>query len=353
MSLFLKGLLFFAGTALCTFVIQGLLFRFASTLGIREAHSTEIRWNRTSKPALGGIAMFISLISAVFIFLVTHPNENIFSNWKFVLFFLGMCLAFLMGLSDDAYNTKPLLKLSSQIVCGVCVSLSGTLLPLTSVEWVDFLITTLWVVGIMNSINMLDNMDGISASITLSALLFLMLFCFIFSGFSLTIYPLLVIALMGSLVSFLFYNFPPSRIFMGDSGSQLIGYCLSFFVLHFLWNKGALGFVFPRHILFYITLSILAVPFIDTFTVVFNRIRRGISPAKGGKDHTTHALFNKGLSERRVWISFFGISVVMGAIGMIIGLLFNSTQSDLALLPFVLFYVFFYRLFQNTQKLIP
>lgn len=351
MPLLIKCLLFFTGTALCTFIIQQLLLRFASTLGIRGHDSNEIRWNPTSKPALGGIAMFISLIGAIFIFLVTHPNENIFSNWKFVFFFVGMGLAFLMGLSDDAYNTKPLLKLSSQIICGILVAASGTLLPLTHWEWLDFLITILWVIGIMNSINMLDNMDGISASASLCALFFIIMFYILFTGFQLTIYPLLVIALLGSLVSFLFYNYPPSKMFMGDSGSQLIGYCLSFFVIHFLWIEGNPVYIFNTHILFYITLSFLALPFIDTFSVVFNRLRQGISPAKGGKDHTTHALFNIGFSEKKVWLNFLYASIVMGIVGFTIGLLYRKFLSDWALFPFIIFYYYFIRLYRNTLKI--
>ncbi|MFM7566159.1 MAG: MraY family glycosyltransferase [Flavobacteriales bacterium] len=349
MPLLLKCLLFFAGTALCTFVIQVILLRFASTLGIREPSSHEIRWNQTAKPALGGIAMFISMIVTIFIFLITHPYENIFSNWKFVFFFCGLGLAFLMGLSDDAYNTKPMLKLSSQVLCGVLVSISGTLLPITAMEWVNFLITTLWVVGLMNSLNMLDNMDGITAGVTLSTLLFLTLFGLLFGSFQLSIYALLAIALMGSMVSFLMYNFPPSRMFMGDSGSQLIGYCLSFFVVHFLWNSETSGIDFPAHVVFYITLCFLAMPFIDTFTVVFNRIRRGISPAKGGKDHTTHALFNQVKNEKTVWWTFVGGSLVMGVMGLGIGMLYQRYESHWAILPFGLFYIFFYRLFRNTQ----
>jgi UDP-GlcNAc:undecaprenyl-phosphate GlcNAc-1-phosphate transferase len=319
---YIKLALFFTGTLVATIIFILVLLEFSKTLGIRGKNNTEKRWNQNVKPSIGGIAIFLSVFISIVTYLVSHPTENVFSNSSFIFFFLGMCLAFFMGLTDDAFDTKPLMKLGSQIMCGILVVASNNVIPVSGFFEINALFTVFWTVGVMNSLNMLDNMDGITASAAIAIFIQFMVINLWFCCNVLDVYVFILIGFIGSALGFLTYNKPPSKLFMGDSGSQLIGYTVAFFSVYLLWDfKGVSEIPFWLSTL--TLMMILAVPFVDTFTVVFNRIKRGVSPAKGGKDHTTHHLFYAGFSEVKVWITFSLISIVLGGLGIVMLYLYN------------------------------
>lgn len=253
-----------------------------------------------------------------------------------------------MGLADDAFNTQPLIKLVTQVICGLSVVASDLLIPATSNYWIDATITIVWVIGLMNSLNMLDNMDGITASVAISILLMLLAFGLLFSSSTVDIHTFIMIGLVGSLSGFLMVNAPPSKLFMGDSGSQLIGYAIAFYSIYYLWYNE------PSHppfwVTFYVALLILAIPFIDTFTVSFNRIKQGKSPAKGGKDHTTHHLVYLGFTERQTFLFVAITSMILGASGLLVFYLYTLNLHYFSLLPVLLFFPVFYFLFKNTHE---
>lgn len=348
MPLFVKLLFYFLGTMGFTLLMVFLLLGFAKSLGIRSKNDISVRWSNTSKPSLGGIAIFSSVFMAIIIYLISHPTENVFGNQRFLLFFLGISLAFFMGLADDAFNTQPLIKLVTQVICGLSVVASDLLIPATSNYWIDATLTIVWVIGLMNSLNMLDNMDGITASVAISILLMLLAFGLLFSSSTVDIHTFIMIGLVGSLSGFLMVNAPPSKLFMGDSGSQLIGYTIAFSSIYYLWYNE------PSHppfwVTFYVALLILAIPFIDTFTVSFNRIKQGKSPAKGGKDHTTHHLVYLGFTERQTFLFVAITSMILGASGLLVFYLYTLNLHYFSLLPVLLFFPVFYFLFKNTHE---
>jgi UDP-GlcNAc:undecaprenyl-phosphate GlcNAc-1-phosphate transferase len=338
----------FLGAMGFTLLTVFLLLGFAKSLGIRSKNDISVRWSNTSKPSLGGIAIFSSVFMAIIIYLISHPAENVFGNQRFLLFFLGISLAFFMGLADDAFNTQPLIKLVTQVICGLSVVASDLLIPATSNYWIDATLTIVWVIGLMNSLNMLDNMDGITASVAISILLMLLAFGLLFSSSTVDIHTFIMIGLVGSLSGFLMVNAPPSKLFMGDSGSQLIGYAIAFYSIYYLWYNE------PSHppfwVTFYVALLILAIPFIDTFTVSFNRIKQGKSPAKGGKDHTTHHLVYLGFTERQTFLFVAITSMILGASGLLVFYLYTLNLHYFSLLPVLLFFPVFYFLFKNTHE---
>ncbi len=348
MPLFVKLLCYFLGTMGFTLLMVFLLFGFAKSLGIRSKNDISVRWSNTSKPSLGGIAIFASVFMAIIIYLISHPTENIYGNQRFLFFFLGISLAFFMGLADDAFNTRPLIKLVTQVICGLSVVANDMLIPATSNYWIDATLTIVWVIGLMNSLNMLDNMDGITASVAISILLMLLAFGLFFSSSTVDIHTFIIIGLVGSLSGFLFVNAPPSKLFMGDSGSQLIGYAIAFYSIYHLWYNE------PSHppfwVTFYVALMILAIPFVDTFTVSFNRIKQGKSPAKGGKDHTTHHLVYLGFTERQTFLFVAITSLILGACGLLVFYLYTLNLHYFSLLPVLLFFPVFYFLFKNTHE---
>ncbi|NBN99004.1 MAG: hypothetical protein EBV19_07175 [Flavobacteriia bacterium] len=113
MNTTVKIILFFVGTFIATVVFIVVLLQFSKTLGMRARNDTENRWNQNVKPSLGGIAIFLSVFISIITYLISHPHENVFGSSSFVFFFIGMCLAFFMGLTDDAFDTKPLACVSS------------------------------------------------------------------------------------------------------------------------------------------------------------------------------------------------------------------------------------------------
>ncbi len=344
----LKLFLYFLGSFGFTLLMVYILLGFAQSLGIRSKNDVHVRWSNTAKPSLGGIAIFISVFLAVVVYSISHPGENIFSEPKFVFFFIGSCLAFFMGLADDAFNTRPLLKLSTQIMCGILLVLADTMIPISGNYILDGFLTIIWVVGLMNSLNMLDNMDGITASITITILLILMAFCLIFCCLVYDIHSFIVIGLLGSLSGFLWVNRPPSKLFMGDSGSQLVGFAIAFYTVHFIWQFEHHS-PLPIWVKTYVLMMILAIPFIDTFTVVFNRIRSKQSPAKGGKDHTTHHMVYAGHSEKQTWLFYWITALILGAQGLLILYLYMIGFGYFSILPFPSFLLVFYYLFRNTH----
>lgn len=338
----------FLGAMGFTLLTVFLLLGFVKSLGIRSKNDISVRWSNTSKPSLGGIAIFASIFMAIIIYLISHPTENIFGNERFLLFFLGISLAFFMGLADDAFNTRPLIKLVTQVICGLSVVASDLVIPATSNYWIDATLTVVWVIGLMNSLNMLDNMDGITASVAISILLMLLAFGLLFSSSTVDIHTFIMIGLVGSLSGFLMVNAPPSKLFMGDSGSQLIGYAVAFYSIYQLWYNEPSNP--PFWVTFYVALLILAIPFIDTFTVSFNRIKQGKSPAKGGKDHTTHHLVYLGFTERQTFLFFAITSMILGASGLLVFYLYTLNLHYSSLLPVLLFFPVFYFLFKNTHE---
>ncbi len=313
---------FFIAALLFSLLINGLFIRFAKTLGIRSNTDNMIRWSTSSKPSFGGIGFYIIyMISIAALSFIFEHNEN-FRNVQFLGFIAASSLAFLMGLFDDAYNTKVWLKLLTQILCGVILIATGTYIHLFGNIWLNYLLTIFWIIGLMNSINMLDNMDAITSIVSLfifSAFLMLLAFEHLFTS----PYAVLLIGLIAALMGFLFYNWNPSKLYMGDTGSQFLGLLLAFFGIVFLWNsKDVSGEILSSDHRLVMVLTMFVLPISDTTTVVIKRLRRGKSPFVGGKDHTTHHLSYLGLSDRMVAVVFLIIAFVSWLLVLVI---FNIT----------------------------
>lgn len=334
---------------LITLVINGLLLKFSQTLGIRNKNDVTIRWSNTSKPSLGGISMYVSFLICVFLYLVINVQTNIFNDIHLIGLFIASGLAFIMGLADDAYNTKPLLKFSIQIVCGLIIAMSGSVINLSSHYWLNAFLTVFWVIILMNSLNMLDNMDGITTTVVIFILLSCLCCNLVFNLDSLSYWNYILIGLISSLIGFLRYNAPSAKIFMGDSGSQFLGLIAAFFSIKFLWNFD-MSFQVPVWNKFYVVLICFTAPAIDSLSVVINRLKKRQSPMVGGKDHTTHHLVYAGYSERQVWYVFLSISFLASVLGIFMMYLVRNEMRYQSLLLTPFFFIAFYFLYRNTQK---
>ncbi|MBL7917546.1 MAG: undecaprenyl/decaprenyl-phosphate alpha-N-acetylglucosaminyl 1-phosphate transferase [Bacteroidia bacterium] len=325
-------------------LINYILLKFASTLGIRSKNQNEIRWNPKYKPSLGGISFYIGFLFS-FIFLVLINTDFQSQKLQMLGVLLSCSLAFLMGLSDDAFNTQPLLKLITQIVCALVLIYSGIYIKLFENALINYALTVFWIVGIMNSVNLLDNMDGIVGIVGVNIALFFILISItlqIANGYI----AIFNICLMGTLLGFLVFNFHPSKMYMGDSGSQFLGLFLSAIGIDMCWNMDIFNNSFSFTIEnLCVVLLVFLLPITDTTTVFTNRILKGNSPFVGGKDHTTHHLFFRGFSEKRIAVLYFLISLI----GVILAynLIFNHTPTLLYISIFYILAVFL-TLYLNT-----
>ncbi|MCB0794783.1 MAG: undecaprenyl/decaprenyl-phosphate alpha-N-acetylglucosaminyl 1-phosphate transferase [Flavobacteriales bacterium] len=317
--------LFFAAV-MFSLLINSLFMRFSRTLGSREHNADLARWSDTHKPAFGGIAFFIVFLGTFAIHGALFPDLS--RSWKPELFGLlaATSMGFLMGLADDAYNTRPVLKFLVQVLCGVVMIVSGTSIRVFDVTWADHLLTIVWVVGIMNSINMLDNMDAVSSIVSIFIFSTALMAKLISEPFD-SIQVLLLVGTIAALIGFLFFNWHPSRMYMGDTGSQFLGVYLAFIGIQCFWNghRGAdhAGGMERATI----TLLVFLLPIIDTTVVTINRIARGTSPFVGGRDHTTHHLSYAGLSDAQVALTFVGLSTVSMFLTFVIHFLIDEWRN--------------------------
>jgi UDP-GlcNAc:undecaprenyl-phosphate GlcNAc-1-phosphate transferase len=299
MSIFLVSY-FFIATGL-SLAINYLLLKFSFNLGTRNNLAfKQVRWTAHVKPSIGGISFFIIFLLSWGIYGFISQEKGIVPDKQIIGIVAATSLGFLAGLYDDAFNTNPLLKFILQLSCGVILLSFNVKINISNIELINILFTLVWVIGLMNSINMLDNMDGVTASISAFIIAGLIGVLAITGHAAFDFYMLILIGVLGALVGFLKFNWSPSKIFMGDTGSQFLGVFLASTSMIFLWkfNEGNQGmfqvkpFVLPA--LFFI------IPIIDTTTVTVRRLLRGQSPFVGGKDHITHHFAYLGLKERNI-----------------------------------------------------
>lgn len=308
-TLFIIYSLYFITIIIFSIVINTILLRFVNTLGIREANANVIRWNSTSKPALGGITFFICFLITIATGVFFFNPDKIFQYKPFLGLIASVMIAFMMGLADDAYNTRPWIKFFVQFLCGIIFILTGNYIQISGNIYLDFTLTVLWTVGIMNSINMLDNMDAISTVVSLFILILIMITTYL-SGDIFSFDFLILLAICASLIGFLFYNWYPSKMFMGDTGSQFLGVILAYYGIKICWNGFDVQTEYIQAKQFAFTLIAYLPTILDTSVVVTMRILAGKSPFIGGKDHTTHNLSYIGLTDSQVAFVFIGLSVI-------------------------------------------
>jgi len=218
----------------------------------------------------------------------------------------------LLGLADDRRGIDWRLRLGIQVAVAVALVASGWRVSLfLDMPWLTGAISVLWIVGLVNSFNMLDNMDGLSAGVaaiaaTMFAAMMLMTPRPDNNQPQLFVAGLLLV-IVGALLGFLWHNRPPARLFMGDAGSYLVGYLLAVTTLTATFAGGDL----PKHAIFG-PLCVLAVPLYDTATVVLIRLRGGRSPFTGDKSHFSHRLVELGMTKPQAVLTIYLATATCG-----------------------------------------
>ncbi len=307
-TLWISYVIFIIVTFCFSLLTNFLFLRFVRTLGIRNSDPKLIRWSAEAKPSLGGMTFFITFLFSVSAYSFIFEQNDYFRNPQSIGIIIACTIGFLMGLHDDAYNTKVSIKLFTQIACGIILISTGTYINITDNQIINYIITIFWVVGIMNSLNMLDNMDAISALVSLFIILTAIISLFLKNDYH-NPYSLLLLGILAAIGAFLIYNWHPSKMIMGDTGSQFLGILLAVIGILYFWNadKPEEPVIAFKQIMIVMTLYSLLL--IDTSTVFIKRIIAGGSPFVGGKDHTTHHLSYLGLTDRQVAYAFILLSI--------------------------------------------
>ena len=300
----------FIGLFIFSAALNFLLLKWTRTLGRKnEVNSDEIRWSDDYKPAIGGISFFIVfLISYLAYFFLFDSQSSSLVSTEIALVVVVM-LGFFTGLVDDAFNTVPWLKFIAQLTCGLILVFADVTIEFFGIYALDAFLTIFWTIAVMNSINMLDNMDGITTIASIGILLSAGA-CAMPINMSGIFYTLICGGTVAALCGFLLFNWNPAKMFMGDTGSQLLGALLAGVGIVFFWNNENLVIGHNWYSQGAIVLTAFVVPIADSLTVTINRLKRGQSPFVGGRDHTTHHLSYAGLSDRQVALVYLIISIV-------------------------------------------
>lgn len=328
---------------LLAYGVNRTLLKRLKSLGTQR-YAPRVRWSAQAKPTIGGVSFFIGLVATLLCLPFFDLSVIDAVDVSLIYLAVGALAAFLMGLTDDIWQTKPLSKFVVQVACGVLLFLAGVHFPVEGHPAVQAALTIFWTVALMNSINMLDNMDGVSAGVAMATLLTLWYLApdhpagFIAFGMACT------------LLGFLALNTFPSKLFMGDAGSQLLGFLLALLSLVIvnqrLGDNALPGGWLLLPILFGTTLT-------DTALVTLNRLSFRRSPFRGGRDHSTHHLSYLGWADRMIAMTFTAWSALNGVfVTLLLKLTETSALVGVALVSFFSLAIFatFFRISRVNMK---
>jgi UDP-GlcNAc:undecaprenyl-phosphate GlcNAc-1-phosphate transferase len=283
-----------------TAVITPLVRAMAVRLGL-ITKPLEDRWGRRAIARLGGVAMFIGFMAATLSWVPLEP--------KIMTLLIAGTLVFGVGLVDDLRRMQPYTKLVAQLLVGCVAVVGGLRIELIPWPWMSIPLSILWLVFIMNAFNLLDNMDGLAAGIGGIAALFCAFHAALANQWTVAAMALIV---SGACIGFLRYNFAPAKIFMGDSGSHLLGLSLAGLALLGTWRHSTqLLMVLAGPTL------VLAVPIFDTCFVTLQRLAHRQHPFIGGTDHVSHRLAILGLSTRQTVVVLYLLSFSFGMVSVV------------------------------------
>jgi UDP-GlcNAc:undecaprenyl-phosphate GlcNAc-1-phosphate transferase len=331
--------LLFVMSYLLVGALTPLMRRIAIAKDVIDRPNTSHKSHKQPVPYLGGVAIIIGVIAISY-------STSLVSNFTINTFWLASSvlgpalLLGLIGLWDDLRNLLPLPRFIAQSIAGIFTA--GILVvtdnvgnPTGSVIF-DSIITVVWVVGICNSINFFDNLDGGAAgtvAISSITLAFLAL-----NGDQYLIAALSTVT-AGATLGFLVWNKSPAKIYMGDAGALFLGVLLATLTIRLSPDSDTqIGSYFTP-------IFLLAIPILDTTVAVLSRLRRHLSPFQGGQDHLSHRLVRAGLSRKQAAASLWGLSGLYGVVAIFISRPNATTENYLAgtagLLWVVLFILFF------------
>jgi UDP-GlcNAc:undecaprenyl-phosphate GlcNAc-1-phosphate transferase len=295
--------------------IQALLHTPAARQVV--AAPREDRWHKRSTPLLGGSGILAGLFAAAGAALAAGLIP---ASQELGAILGGCAILYLAGLLDDLHHLSPLTKIGAQVAASALVLAAGIRVEIVHNDLGATALGLVWLVGVTNAFNLLDNMDGLAATLAAIA-------CTFFAIDAFTVHPNDLVATLAlgvcfACLGFLPYNLRlrgPAAVFMGDSGSQVLGFALAALGLASSWNVA--GSTVATLLL---PILVLAVPILDTAFVTIVRVIEGRPVTEGGRDHTSHRLVYQGLSDKRAVVLLAVVSAALGLTSLAYNVLDNS-----------------------------
>ena len=325
-------------------VLTPVMRKIAIANQILDLPTSSHKSHTKAVPYLGGVAILIGVTFVSYLALV-FSNFTV-SNFLLATSVLGPALAMgLIGLWDDLKNLPPLPRFIGQSVAGLVVAaalvLGSNVANPTGSTFADVLITVIWVVGICNSINFFDNLDGGAAGTAAISAIFLT-YLAINSGQAFVAALSIVVA--GATLGFLIWNRAPARIYMGDAGALFLGVLLATLTIRLNPDTQTSIGSFATPIL------LLAIPILDTTVAVLSRLRRGVSPFLGGKDHLSHRLVRAGLSRKMAAIALWLLSATFALFAVILTIVTEKYEFYFVAVTAFLWALLFLGFFRTADK---
>ena len=283
------------------------------------------RWHARSTPVFGGVGIFLGLVAGVGAAVAVGATD---ASSELLGILGGCAILFVAGFVDDVFTLRPLAKLVAQFGAAAVVLASGLTVEIVGNDVLATVLGLVWLVGITNAFNLLDNMDGLAASLAAVS-------CAVFAVAALDqdageLGLVVALALGGACLGFLPFNLRPgrsARVFMGDSGSQVIGFGLASIALASSWTTA--GATLTSIVL---PLLVLAIPILDTTLVTVRRTLERRPVTQGGTDHSSHRLVYYGLSEQQAVAALTLLAALLGATALAYNVLANARVTAVGLL---------------------
>lgn len=296
--------------------------KLAFKVGAVDIPKDDRRVHKEPMPLIGGLAIFASVIVVALIFL---PLEK-----EIIATIIGGTVIVMGGIIDDLKELRPRTKFMFQIIAGLILIFGDVKVdfitnPFTKnssliyLNWLSIPITLFWVVGITNTLNFIDGLDGLSAGVAMISSITLMIVAS--KGYTSSYISVIILsaAIAGACLGFLPFNFNPAKIFMGDTGALFLGFMLAAITIEGVMKSVAtIAIVAP--------ILILSVPIFDTTFAIFRRLLNGQSISAADKGHLHHRLLNRGFSQKKSVLILYGISAVFGIFAILVSQA-NSRQA--------------------------
>ena len=312
LALWVRLLLAVAVAFAISFLMTPPVKRFAEAVGAMDIPKDERRVHKIPIPRMGGLAIYLGWVLTTLLFCEM--------NMQMAGLLLGSVIIVVMGAIDDIVSLSPWVKLGGQIAAalvairfGVVFDTISNFNPLSDnnfiqVGWLSVPLTVFWIIACTNAVNLIDGLDGLAVGVsTISSVTMLVVALFV-SEPGVTV---ILAALTGACIGFMPYNLNPAKIFMGDVGSQLLGFVLSCVSIMGL-------FKFHAIITFLVPFMALALPLADTTFAFFRRILHGQSPFHADKGHFHHRLLAMGMNQKQVVALLYAVSAVLGLIAVLL-----------------------------------
>lgn len=310
----------FVIAAIAAAILTPYSIRLAYKVGAIDVPKDERKIHNKPIPRIGGLAFIGAFfISTAIIFLCCEIDKTInFTDINLLGFYAGAVIIALTGLVDDIRDIKPIVKLAGQVLAAICVILSGARIGFINIPFFNIyglneifstVVTFFWIIGVTNAINLIDGLDGLASGVSAIATLSLLVI-FLLNGAA-EIPLIIVAALLGALLGFLPYNFNPAKTFMGDAGSNFLGFTLATIsMMGMAKTYTAMAIVLP--------IIVLALPIFDTLFAMARRILSGRSIMEADRGHLHHRLLDAGLSQKQAVLILYSVTALLGLFAIVL-----------------------------------